>query len=772
METTNNFRNFFNDIDDLFFVIDLKGNIIEINNAVTSVLGYSKEDLLGKTVLNIHPYEFRKQADTIIKEIIDGTRNDCPIPFLKKDKSAISFETRIYQDILDNEKVLICVCKNLSDIVLSEAKFRDVFYYNQTMMVLTGFDSGLFIDINKEFLNTLGYTENEVIGKTSKDINLYKDYSQRVKITTKLNAGEIVEKEEVIILTKTGDPLYCFFNSQLISARTNKYLLTSIVNITHLIKKIEKELERNLQQEKLIADISQKLNSLSSISVSFTEILRLIGEHTNVSRVYIFEDSGDHKKASNTYEWCNVGVSSQKDELQDFSYDLYPSCKRLFEEQGKIFSPDVEELPEDFEKLLKPLGIKSILLFPLYVLGEYSGFIGFDENNENRIWDASEIELLRIISSIISNTYDRLRYQKQLNDKDAIFKMALENAEAGLWDWNMKTGEVYYNEIWCKMLGYDLSEIKPHISSWEKLVNPEDYPQIEQALNKHLSGKSKYYESVHRLLTKSGEWKWVFDKGRIIERDTNGNAIRAIGAHIDIDNQKKIENKLRIANATKDKMLSIIGHDLRGSVGNMMQISELISDNDDLDEDTRYELIESQKILSKSTFELLENLLNWARSNSEKIDYHPQLININNIINDSIEGIQFQANKKNINITTCFPEQINISADENMIKLIIRNLLSNSVKFTPQNGSIHIDLIVDPDFIGIKIEDTGVGISKDNIDKILSDDLYISTYGTENEKGTGLGLKLCKSFIAIHNGTFTIESEINKGSIFTFTLPR
>ena len=766
-----NFRNFFNHIDDFVFVLDLNGNIIETNEAVTSILGYSKNELVGQSVVNVHPFEYRDAAKRVFENIAGGITAVCPLPLLSKTNVHIPVDTKVFQSRWNSEKVLIGVSKNLSELTLSEEKFFKVFNRSQLSMAISEISTGKFVNVNRQFLETFGYTKDEIIGRSSKEINLYADYSQRELVVKRVMNHEDVENKELILVTKNGDQLNCLVSVTVIQIQTHSYLLVSAVNITHL-KEVELRLKRNLHQQTLLADISKNLNALADIPAMFSETLRLLGEHTNVSRVYVFEDNAEAGTTSNTYEWCNEGISPQKDDLQDIPYEIIPSWKKILIEEGKVFSTNICELPDDIVEVLEPQGIKSILVYPLYVEDEFYGFIGFDECAINRSWETDEVELLRTIANIISNTFERIRFQRQLKESEMQFKMAIENTEAGLWDWHIPSGQVFYNDIWCRMIGYDKSEVEPHVRSWEKLVNPDDMPEIEKALNRHLSGELEYYETVHRLLTKSGEWKWVMDKGKVIERDSEGNPLRAIGTHIDIDKQKKIENELRIANATKDKFFSIIGHDLRGPIGSLMLISELISQKGNVDEVTLYDFLNSQKELSKSTFQLLENLLNWAKYNLKQIEYSPKLINIGDIIRENLASVKFQALSKDIKIAADCEQQHIAFADEDMVKLIMRNILSNALKFTPHGGSITIVVLEENGSIAVRITDTGVGITPENIEKILSDDKFITTYGTENEKGTGLGLKLCKSFVSLNKGTLTIESEIGKGTSFSFTLPK
>ena len=547
-------------------------------------------------------------------------------------------------------------------------------------------------------------------------------------------------------------------------------MLTSAIDISAL-KQAEEKLKNSLKQQTLLSDISQNLISLDDFDKKINKTLEQTGEHAGVDRVYIFEDNIEGTETSNTFEWCNSDISPQIQNLQNIPYEIISSWKAMLIKEGRIFSTNIKELPEYIQNILEPQGIKSILIFPLFVHNRFWGFIGFDGCKTEKKWTNEEVELLRTISGIISNYFDRHLFQKKLIESEIRQKLAIENTQAGLWDWNIQTGELFVNDVWYKMIGNTKDEIEPNVKSWEDRVHPDDIQQVMQELQKHISGQTAYYESVHRFQTKSGEWKWISDRGKIIEYDENNQPKRAIGTHIDIDNQKAIEENLRNLNATKDKFFSIIAHDLRGPIGSMMQISEMVSDKDGLDEETLYKFLNSQKELSKSTFQLLENLLNWARYNREQIKFNPKIIDLNAIIDENIINIKYSAKQKGISIITDYSEAFKAYADEDMVKLIIRNLLSNALKFTCNAGFIRIKLKKKVNYIEVKIIDTGLGISEDNIEKIMSDNQFYSTYGTASEKGTGLGLKLCKSFIAQNKGELIIDSKLNIGTSFSFTLP-
>jgi ligand-binding sensor domain-containing protein/signal transduction histidine kinase len=230
--------------------------------------------------------------------------------------------------------------------------------------------------------------------------------------------------------------------------------------------------------------------------------------------------------------------------------------------------------------------------------------------------------------------------------------------------------------------------------------------------------------------------------------------------------------ELKELNGTKDKFFSIIGHDLGNQFNIIIGFSELLV--------TGFNNMATEKIelhlnniynSSRLAHELLENLLTWAKIQTKAVKFHPEPMNVRSKVIESIEFLEGAAAKKNIKIKILAKEEIQVNADVNMFSTVVRNLLANAIKFTHTRGHIVIHLRKRDNLCEVVVQDNGVGISEENIDKIFRIDSNHSTLGTNGEKGTGLGLILCKEFIEKHNGKIHVESEVGKGSRFVFTLP-
>ncbi|MBU1013655.1 MAG: CHASE domain-containing protein [Bacteroidetes bacterium] len=231
------------------------------------------------------------------------------------------------------------------------------------------------------------------------------------------------------------------------------------------------------------------------------------------------------------------------------------------------------------------------------------------------------------------------------------------------------------------------------------------------------------------------------------------------------------EQRLKELNATKDKFFSIIAHDLKSPFNVILGYSDLLSTEYEYHiEDQRRKIIEELNNASKSAYSLLENLLLWAKSQNDKFKIVKENLNLLNLINESIDIYIPLARNKQISYHVEVNDKITVYADKFALTSVISNLFNNAIKFTPKNGNIIIEAIVKAETIEISIADNGIGIPHEIIPKLFRIEEGISTSGTNNEKGTGLGLILCKEFIEKHDGNICVESSL-KGSTFYFSLP-
>ncbi|MFO7848787.1 MAG: hybrid sensor histidine kinase/response regulator [Spirochaetia bacterium] len=256
-----------------------------------------------------------------------------------------------------------------------------------------------------------------------------------------------------------------------------------------------------------------------------------------------------------------------------------------------------------------------------------------------------------------------------------------------------------------------------------------------------------------------------------ITKPFRGEELRMrVGTHLRL---RHTQQKLREANASKDKFFSIIAHDLRSPFTALVGMAQYLAKGiDTLDPETAKEFLEGMHKSSKNAFNLLENLLEWSRIQTGKLPMSPKEVKLYDVLDDNLSLLWVNIENKDITIENNLEKNEQVWADENAVHTIFRNLLSNAVKFTPKEGVISIYSHRIEEEVVVTVKDSGVGMDNETLENLFRIDRRSNTTrGTEKEKGTGLGLILCKEFVERNHGTLSVESEPGRGSMFSFALP-
>jgi len=333
----------------------------------------------------------------------------------------------------------------------------------------------------------------------------------------------------------------------------------------------------------------------------------------------------------------------------------------------------------------------------------------------------------------------------------------------------------YVSESCERILGYKPEELI-NISVIEQMVHPEDQEKTKEGLYDILENSTNG-GAQYRHRHKNGSWVYLEAFGT---NQLNNPLIKSVVLNVrDVTERKKaekdlLESKARLseANGTKDRFFSIIGHDLKSPFNSIVGFSEILLEQINIKD---YNGIENYARIihdsSNRAMNLLTNLLEWSRTQTGRIEFNPEYFELITIINEVVELLNGTAQQKSIFISKKLPHDIPVLADKAMVKTILRNLISNAIKFTNPGGEIIISIEQKEKELIVSVADNGVGIKKENIDKLFRIDYSYSTLGTNKETGTGLGLLLCKEFIEMNSGNIWAESNEVNGSIFNFSLP-
>lgn len=303
--------------------------------------------------------------------------------------------------------------------------------------------------------------------------------------------------------------------------------------------------------------------------------------------------------------------------------------------------------------------------------------------------------------------------------------------------------------------------------------NKED----EESFLEEVNNKGNVKQQEYEFNIKNGKQLTGLVSAELI---TINNEICLVSVISDITKRKNTEleiikrkEELKELNATKDKFFSIIAHDLKSPFNGILGFSQLLNDKVI---GKQYEKVQEYAQIiyesSQRAMDLLSNLLEWSKAQTGKLQFNPKKINFTTLAISIVDLLSISARQKSIKMEVLLQDSLIIIADEHMVNTVLRNLISNAIKFTPRKGKITISAEQNDQNLVIIIKDTGVGIPTSNLKKMFEIDGGISTPGTEKEKGTGLGLILCKDFIEKHNGKIWVESEVGVGSSFYFTIPK
>ncbi len=434
-----------------------------------------------------------------------------------------------------------------------------------------------------------------------------------------------------------------------------------------------------------------------------------------------------------------------------------------------IHPPDRHEEARHFIKEMLA-GREKICLIPWF--SQKGQLIPVESKIAKGEWDGKSA-----FFCISRNITERLEAEVSLQRSEARWQFALESSGDGIWDWNMKTMNIFYSTNLKRILAYSDDDKINNVRKWKSIIHPSDFSKVQKDLLAHIKGKTPLFKNEHRLLCSNGKYKWILSRGKIISYDSKGKPERMIGTLIDISARKLNEisllnslQKERELNELKSRFVSMTSHEFRTPLATMLLATdslevywERMSTNDIL---KRIKQIKGNVIFLK---EIIEKVLDLSHLDSGKIKYRPSLTNINELILNIVNGYLARPELKHIITYNSINKQTNWMLDRQMITQVFNNLLDNAIKYSEPGTRIDLKSYDVGNKLKIKITDQGIGISEQDAKTIW--DPFVRGSNVENIHGTGLGLALAKQMVKMHGGDLTLQSELNKGTTFILWLP-
>ncbi len=631
---------------------------------------------------------------------------------------------------INNEPVrMLGVIMDLSDRKLAEKHllekeqmFRALFDSNIDPICIINATDLTIVDANPSFMKLYGFQLDELKGKSFLNLSLQPQDSQMAIEIAKQKGKHWVPNR--VHRNKWGEKI--MLEGSIIRHAVNGHDMLFILSHDITRRKVA-ELELHSREQKL--------------SAFFDNNLLGMGE-TNISK-----------------QW--ISVNQKLCELTGYT-----------SEELKLLTWDQITHPKDLNEELKK--------FNSLITHEKTSYIV-----EKRIVTKSgeEVFCKVSVSSVKGNTgaishfihlVDDISDKKAFEDELKLSQRRLKQAQAiamigSMWFYP-NSEIVRLSDEARKILGIPSKAINVTRRDLFKMSIPSEMGRFIDVICK-LEGNERVQGHFNQtFITPKGDVKRLLLNFGLTER--NGEVAEVIVTLSDVTQIREAEMALAETNALKDQLLSLIGHDLRSPISAISQLTEYLQNNMQiLSSEELKEIITSLHETSASTYNLLEELLQWSHL-QQRQEVKPEIFKLTASINDVLTLNKSNADAKGLNLLANIPDNALVVADQGMFKTVLRNLVTNAIKFTPMGGTIMVSCELQPNFVSVSVFDTGTGMKPEIVSKLFEDTFIHSSLGTQNEKGFGLGLKMVKKYVEKNGGTIRVESIEGQGSTFHFTIPR
>jgi len=750
-----NFKALFDGVVDPIYIHNLKGEFLLVNQRACQQSNYTHDEFKSLSVLHIDAiYDLAQLKKNVL---ILQEKGVVLFEGVHKTKNGEAYPVEIHSQLIDfeGEKAIMSIVRDITKRKKRESdllKFKTIVKQSPLSIVITS-PSGAIEYVNPQFTNLTGYTFEEAKGKNPRVLK-----SGLTPDSVFANLWETIFRKEIwkgelINVRKNGD---LFWENAIIGP-----ILDSQGNIDSFIALKEDITKRKEIEEALVTSelrFRKLFNSINDAVYIYLQKDGVVNNFIEVNEVACTRfgytrDELLQKTACELFHFSSseshINILPIKDLLANkTAFEAFQICKNGISIPVEISQSEVEigkqklimmivrDIRErkEAEQQLQTLNIElKMSVEELNATNEQLAEVIESLNTSNSTLQQERNQFINLLDSIPENIY--------VSDKET-YEIIFANK---------KLKESYSYEIVgkkCYKVLNDKDEPCDFCSNC--IIFEKDEPYFWEKYNETLQ---KDFYMIDRAI------KWV-----------DGRDARFQLA-IDISKLKKAEKELKELNATKDKFFSIISHDLRSPFNSIIGFSDLLVKNlESMDYVKIRRFVENIRISSQNSYKLLENLLEWSRSQTGKIQFTPTHFLLQEVVKEVIETVEMQAKNKEIELTYFVDAYQMVYADRNMLNTILRNLISNALKFTLRKGFVTLTALKIGKKVEISVMDSGVGIEKEIVENLFKLNEKTTTQGTENEHGTGLGLLLCNEFVNQHASKIKVESEIDKGSTFSFLL--
>ncbi len=400
-----------------------------------------------------------------------------------------------------------------------------------------------------------------------------------------------------------------------------------------------------------------------------------------------------------------------------------------------------------------------------------------------KILTENVLQSMESVANTIANAIERKQIEKSLSDSNGRFRLVTRATNDAIWDWNLQTNEVWWNNAVQTMFGFAPDQVEPTSAWWYEHIHPEDRERVVSGIHDLIDNGGENWSEEYRFLCADGSFKHIFDRGFAIHRDNQ--PVRMIGAMQDITDNKLIEaerehllwneknarSEAESANRMKDEFLATLSHELRTPLSSILGWSRLLKQGQVTD-DQKTRALETIERNAKIQAQLIEDVLDVSRIISGKMRLEVVPLDLSVVIEAAIDAVRPAAEAKNIRLQRVMDSNVMIAGDADRLQQIVWNLLSNAIKFTPKGGRVRIRLERINSHVELAVADNGIGITPETLPYVFERFRQSDSSTTRNHGGLGLGLAIVRHLVELHGGTVHALSDgLEKGSVFTTMFP-